>query len=923
MIALKIRTEYTFGKTYAPIPRIIERLKSLGCSHAAIVDYNSTWGHIAWFNACKAANIVPILGVEMAVAGDDDTNNSMWFLAKNKEGLGELYKACSKAWQQQLATLKGSIPRLYKHDVLNMSDNIIKFAGEIVDSSFLEQVGAVIDYSPASKILNIRKRGIAKQCKKSNMLEVNVADNAYAFPEDREVFEVLSGSAVKQSVQYIDVEPEEFKSNSKKIAQQCEGLELPMAPMIYAEGDLEKLCRDGIKVRGLDQKWNEDYETRLNYELGLIRSKNFESYFIIVADMVEYAKKHMLVGPSRGSAAGSLVCYLSRITEIDPLPPKLYFERFIDITRSDLPDIDLDFPDDKRHLVFEYMSNKYGFENVAHIGTISRYKPKSALIHACKALRIPPAATAAVKVAMIERSLADARANNCLLDTLETTDVGKQFIQNYPQAKISSFLEGHASHTGVHAAGLLVCNDVITNYCVVDDKGIAHIEKGSAEALGLLKIDVLGLRTLSVLEDSGLAIDWYNLPFDDKATLDIFNSGKLCGIFQFEGNALRSIAGQLEFKSINEIDAVTALARPGPFIGGVTQKYIERSKGAKYISIHPLVEKELSETFGLPVYQEQTLAIVRNIGKFGWEQTSFVRKAISKRQGQEFFAKFFGEFKKGAEEQGIPEEAAQQVWEMINAMGSWQMNKAHTYSYAVISYWTAYFKAHHPLEFAAATLRSAKDEDSAIELLKEIVKEGIEYIPFDIEKSEINWSAKDGKLYGGFLSLKGIGESKAQKLVAARTAGKLTEKMLDEINKAENLYADIFPFERLYSEWYENPSKFGIGDTLYKIADIKDVPHNHERVFIGAMIYKNPRDANEEVNIKKRGGKIHVGQPIYIDMRLRDDTGMIGARISTFDYLRMGKQILEEIEVGSHLLIRAKFFNNINYAFIKKWKLIK
>ena len=915
MIQLKLRTEYTFGQTFAPINKVIERLKAIGCTAAAMVDVNSTWGHVAWFKACTAAGIQPILGVEVCVT-DDDTTHRMWFLAKNKTGLAELYRATSKSHGQTIATRSGSIPRLYRKDVLAMSDNILKFAGDLVDGEFLAEVGVFIDLNPASRILNVKKKALAE---KYGLQLVSTSDNAYPAPEDKETFELISKGALKQTPQHI-LDQLDHQDLAQAIADSCAGLELPVAPMVRAEGSLEQICREGIKFRKMEDRWTKEYEDRLQYELELIRSKDFESYFIIVADMVHYAKQHMLVGPSRGSAAGSLVCYVSRITEIDPLPPKLYFERFIDVSRTDLPDIDLDFPDNKRHMVFEYMAEKYGVNNVGHIGTISQFKPKSALIQVCKALNIPPAATAAVKVAMIERSSADSRANNCLQDTLETTAPGQEFIAAYPQARAAASIEGHASHTGVHAAGLLVCNDEITNYATVDANGIAHVEKGAAETLGLLKIDVLGLRTLGVLEDSGVPIDWYNLPFDDQPTYDIFNNQRLCGIFQFEGNALRAISNDVKFKSITEIDAVTALARPGPFAGGVTQKYIERMNGQHYSPIHPLVEAHMAETFGLPVYQEQTLAIVREIGKFDWKETSTIRKAMSKRMGKEFFDTYWEKFKKGAASQGIGEKEARDTWETINAMGAWQMNKAHTFSYAVISYWTAYLKAHFPLEFAASSLRNAKDEDSAVELLREMVREGIEYVAFDINKSVLNWSVQDGKLYGGFVALKGIGESKAAKLIAARDAGKLTDKQREDIAKAENLFADIFPFQTKYASMYSDPAASGVAGDVLHISEIENVPHQEERVFIGELIHKNMRNQNEEILVKKRGGKMENRALEFIDVRLKDDTGTIGGRIGRWDYLKIGKELMDTVPIGAHLLIRAKFFNGIRYAFITKWK---
>lgn len=914
MIQLRVRTEYSFGQTFAPIKPLVARLKELGCKAAAIVDVDSTWGHVTWFEECTKAGIQPLLGVECAVA-DEDVPLRMWFLARNTAGLSELYGWISKAHQQPISGRAGKVPRLYKNDVVSMSDDIIKFAGDITDGPFLAEVAAVVDLNPASRVLNASKRAIAEQ---HGLPIVKTSDNAYIDEEDRNIFELISKAGLKPTPQHI-IPDLDAGEHAELIVDACKALQLPKAPMVRTEGDLEALCRKGIEFRKMQDRWTEEYETRLNYELELIRSKDFESYFLIVADMCHYAKEHMLVGPSRGSAAGSLVCYLARITEIDPIPPKLYFERFIDVTRTDLPDIDLDFPDNKRQMVFEYMAEKHGMQNTAHIGTISQFKPKSALIEVCKALGIPPAATGAVKIAMIERSSADSRANNCLEDTFKETEPGRSFIKSYPQAILAQRIEGHASHTGVHAAGLLVSNEPITKYCVVDANGIAHVEKGAAEKLGLLKIDVLGLRTLGILEDSGVPIDWYNLSFDDPATYDVFNAGRMCGIFQFEGNALRSISRDVKFETLTEIDAVTALARPGPFGGGVTDEWIRRKHGKSYEPIHPLVESHMAETYGLPVYQEQTLAIVREIGKFDWKETSTIRKAMSKRMGKEFFDTYWEKFKVGAMSQDISEEAARSTWDTINSMGAWQMNKAHTYSYAVISYWTAYLKAHHPMEFAAANLRNAKDENSALELLREMVKEGIKYLPFDLERSEINWCAKDGVLIGGFMNLKGIGESKAAKLIEARNAGKLTAKQRETIEQAENFFADIFPFQSNYGDMYANPGKHGINGDILHIDELNG-SQKGSHVFLGEIVYKSARNANEEILIKKRNGKKETGPLEFVDVRLRDDTGMIGARVGRFDFEEIGRELLERVPEGAHLLVRARFVRGIRFGFITKWK---
>jgi len=920
MICWRVKTEYSFGATYAPLSKIIERLNALGCKAAAITDRGGTWGHVPFYKAAQAAGIQPLLGVELAI----EDGRYMVFIARSSIGLRELYKNVTLAHLQALPTPRGSVPRLYKADVMTMSGEIMKLAGDILDGDFLADIGAIIDFSPASQVLNLSKQSIAVEY---NLRTIECCDNAYVSEGDKQLLEITAPIAAKPSAQHL------FDTGDRNYDLVPEPFELQRAPMISvkdAQRKLWRLCRAGIKYRTKLNKlqWTEKYEHRLKREMNLIREKNFASYFIIVSDMTCYAKQHMLVGPSRGSAAGSLVCYLTRITEIDPLPPGLIFERFIDSTREDLPDIDLDFPDAKRYMVFDYMAQKYGKENVAHIGTITRYKAKSALAQTCKKMGIPSAATAPVKIVMIERSSADARVSDCLLDTLEGTEPGKKFLQMYPEAKIAAEIEGHASHTGVHAAGLLICNEPITNYCTVTNDGIAQIEKYSAEDLGLLKIDVLGLRTLTVLEGADVLKneDWYALPLNDPDTFSIFDEQALSGIFQFEGDAMRQICKQMvPFKTIAEVDAVTALARPGPFASGITQQYLESRNTGKKVKTNPLVAKYMVETEGLPIYQEQTLVIVREIGKFSWADSARIRRLISRRMGDEHFQTFENKFMRGAAENGLSEEDAREIWNSINTMGSWQMNKAHTYSYAVLSYWCAWLKAHHPEAFVLSCLRSSMNSDNAIKLIREMVVAGrIKHTPFDWHSAAADWSMQNGCLMPGFNSAKGFGSVLAEKFVAARAAGALTEAMIKKIESAEKEFDDLFPVENNYGSYY-NGEESVAGDVI-RLEQLDELPLGTFEnpvmyTFIGELIQKNLRDSNEDINIKKRGGTVLTGPVIYLDIRLRDDTGQLLTRISRHDYKRMGEEIQNKIELGTMLMIRARFIG-YKFGFIKKWKCI-
>ena len=909
MIQLRVRTEYQFGESFAPFNRIIARLTGIGCTAAGIAD-RGTWGHVKWDEACRAAGIQPLFGVSLAVVPDltSEDRPEMWFLALSEAGLGELYRLSSLA-QRQAAR---GVPRLSFQDVLGVSGEIAKFAGAVLDRELLVGVGAWVDFDPSSTLLNKRK---AVLCKELGLRPVVVSDNLYSAPGDRAVFELI-GKQSRVTPQHIltsaemqaQIEGVNFKEaveNLALIVEQAKSVKLPRAPLIKVEGDLEALCRAGIVERGIDP-WPDEYEKRLQYELGLIRSKNFESYFLVVQDMTRYAKRHMLVGPSRGSAAGSLVCYLTRITEIDPIPPKLIFERFIDVTRDDLPDIDLDFNDSKRFMVIDYLREKYGKDNVTNIGTVATFQPKSALIAVAKKLGVPPWETNAVKDSIFARSSGDSRANFALMDTLEQTDPGRRLIEKYPGMKLSADLEAHATHCGVHAGGILVCNEPVESFCTVTSDGIAQIDKKDAEKLNLLKIDVLGLRTLGVLEDSGIDVDWYALPLNDPAVFDVLNQKKFAGVFQFEGSSLQSVSSQMEIKSLDDIGHITALARPGPMASGGTTSYLLRRSGKeKFIPPHEKFGHFVSDTYGVIMYQEQVLRVCRELGKMTWEDVTQLRKAMSKSYGKEFFDRYMNKFVAGAEENGIDEARALAIWNTVNTMGSMAFNLAHSYSYAVVSYWVAWLKAKHPLEFAAATLRNSRNDESSVNVLRELIKEGVGYVPFDPELSEVNWSVRDGRLIGGFTGLKGIGESKAGALVEkrAKNGGRLPENEREKVLEAEQIFSDLFPTERRFGEYYKDSERFDIRNGT-KVVRIAEITGEAEFVYLGQLRGKDLRDHNEEIRVKRRNGKRKTGPTLFLDLDIIDDTGNILTRIGERDFEEVGRKIWDEAPVGSWWLIR-------------------
>lgn len=890
---LSIQTEYSFGKAYAPIDSIITHLVANGVTAAGIVD-SDTWGHVRWFNACKSMGITPLLGASAVVSDEDDRTPRMWFLAKNQAGLSELYAALSKSYHQQVKHRYGTTPRLYTTDVLSLSENVLVFLGDIFAADFVNELKATrgLVYadisSNGSSFVNNLKKGLGLPL-------VEADTNLYISLEDKgmtDFFPYCGKSLKDKSIK----SPEHYLDTLQEIVDMCSGLTLPTAPMINVPGDLAAECYAAIPER-FPNGWSIEYEQRLQHELAEIKAKRFDSYFLLVKDMVSFAKQHMLVGPSRGSAASSLVCFLLHITEIDPIPPKLVFERFIDHSRQDLPDIDLDFPDNKRELIFEYLSKKYGAEHVARVGNIAYYKPKSALIQVCKTLSIPPEDTFQLK------RYIDSSPEDSLSNVLSHTNEGINLVKKYPRVAAAAKLEGHAVRSGIHAAGVLVCNDDLNRYCVIDNHGIAHIDKRNIEQVNLLKIDVLGLRTLSVIEDTGVNIDWYSLPLNDPNTFRVFNLRRFCGVFQFEGAAMRSVANRMLFQSIKDIDAITALARPGPLNAGVTEAWLERHAGAPYNVESYEVGSLLADTYGLPLYQEDTMRIVRDIGGFDWAQTSKVRKAISKSQGSVAIAPMRQQFMDNATKlHGLSAAAAEHLWSEITAMGAWQMNKAHTYSYAVISYWTAWLKANYPLEFAASALRHAKDDESAVALLRELVLEGLQYVWFDPCLSQVDWSVIDGKLVGGFKVITGIGDATAESLVKKRDTGLLTQADVDSLLKRGSVYQDVLRFTNTYRSYYQGQQNVrGCVSFINQIPE--GLPHGSERVFLGRIVAKYIKSSDS------------------IDLRLRDDTDIISARFKGLTY-KTYSTVLDQLAEGTVVMVRAKFFNGFRFAFASKIKVI-
>lgn len=907
---LRVRTEFSFRQGFGPVPSVATALHVLGCGAAAMVD-GGTWGHATWLKQLNKIGIKPMFGTELVLPREDGRKPVAWALAEDTR----LFYNFSTAARQPEADL---------HALFRDSKGIIRFAGAaLTDPECFD----FIDINPASPLQQRAALELHKRTKKPLVI---TSDNAYPTRDDYHAFMAISGKERVTPQHLLTVQElrawlptltaSQFKravNNVHEIAERCAS-KLPQAKLIQFDGDLIALAAQGKAMRislGHISEWTDQYEQRLQRELAMIAQKRYESYFLVVADLISWAKARMLVGAGRGSSAGSLVCYLLRITEVDPLQHGLLFERFIDVSRNDLPDIDIDFSDSKREQCFTYLADTYGADKVARIGSINNLRAKSVIAKVVDKLGIPDKEKFNVLNVLIEYSSGDSRYGHSLEDTMKQTEPGRKFISDHPEAAVMFRLENHASHTGVHAAGVIVCNEPISDFCTVGPDGVAQIDKPYAEAINLLKIDALGLRTLGVIEDAGVvtADELYALKLDDPQVFDLFNSRRYAGIFQFEGQAQRRVAAEVHIDSFRKIDHVTALARPGPLGGGASQRYIARAAGREAVSFrHPSMETYLGPTMGVVLYQEQVMRICFEIGQFGWEAVSEIRKAMSGSKGKEYFDRRGDEFVAGALKVNVAEEDARVIWAEICTFGAWGMNASHTTSYGIISYWCAWMKTYHGLAYAAACLRNAKDEEQAYELLRDMRSEGIEYTAFDADVSDVDWAVVDGRLVGGFMNLEGYGPSKASAAVIARAAGKLDR---EKIAKAPVRFQELYPISAAYSSIYANPEQHGcrVGSVVSRLDNL---PYKGDVLIIAKVVRKELRDENETVRVARRDGKRLDGPTLFVDVFVTDDTGVpITLRFDRFVFEPMGRLCSERLEPGDAVLVRGKRI--ANFAMVK------
>lgn len=875
--------------------------------YAPITDRNSTWGFVQW---TKLAQVKPIYGVELAV----DTQHNYWtFLA-----IDDLTPLHSLIYEATRSNRK--FPRVGIDAA--MAAPLIKIGGSACQLDALaagDKRNFYLALSPSTP------KGLVKRALERGVPLLASGDNYFPAPEDKELYRLALGSryASTQTYPQFILSDDEWQgslpwcaelhaeaiNNRNAVAAQCNA-ELRKASLLVPEKptSLLAMCQAGAVTKGVDLS-DPTYAARLEKELGLIAEKKFEDYFYILADIMQWARARMAVGPARGSSCGSLTCYLLDITTIDPIPHGLIFERFIDLNRADLPDIDADFSDKQRDKVFEYAEAKFGREHVARLGTVTKFKARSALKQIGKSLRIPEWRVAKVNDSIIERSSGDSRAMLSLLDTLNETEAGKALIAEHPNMALAARLEGHPSTSSQHAAGLLITEDPIINHVAMDARTrAAWCDKADSEALSLLKIDALGLTQLSIFErcfelagiDSFRFLE--SVPLDDEKAFAVLNDGRISGIFQFAGMAMRGLTAKVKVERFSDIVAMTALARPGPMGSGGTNSWVARRNGTEPIAtVHPMLTELTRGTYGVVIYQETVMRIVREIGRMSWKDTSAIRKAMSASLGDEFFEGYWQKFLAGASENGIDEMTARAIWAQINKMGEYSFNLSHAVAYGMVSYWCCWLKAHHPLEFAAASLDAESDAGKQIAMLRELADEGIGYTPVDADHSVDRWTINGNRLVGPLNMIKGIGPVTMARIMDSRRSGEpLSERIRKQLSRAKTEIDSLYPIRDRVAGLFPDLSEINITTQPTRVNEIK-AGDNREVMIIARISKIDPRSENEANKVAKRNGRLLTGPVQSLNMFVADDTDEIFCKINRWRFEAIGRKVMNEAVASKSL----------------------
>jgi len=827
------------------IDSLIKKTKEYGMKAAAITDHGVLYGMIEFYRKAKKEGIKPIIGAELYLAPGSrfEKNRKRYhlvLLAQNKEGYHNLIQLVSKAWLEGFyykprvdkellaeysrgliclsACLQGEIPQL----IINGNYDLAKKAASDYqaifgrDNFFLELQDHNLQKEKEAA------QGLLRLSREEKIPAVVTNDSHYLNKKDAELQDILlalqTGTTVDDEnrmtfsgeefyykspseMQALFPELESAYQNTGKIADRVKldldfnHFYLPEYPDLgkakSPEELLKKLCFKGLKVKEMDS--DQQALDRLKYELKIIFEMGYAAYFLIVYDFVKYAEDNgIMVGPGRGSAAGSLVAYLLNITKVNPLKYGLIFERFLNPERVTMPDIDIDF-DENRDQIIEYVRKRYGTERVAQIGTFGTMAARAAVRDVGRVLAIPYSKVDRVaKLISSRRGIEQSLKDQNKLAELYQNDREIKELLDYARG-----VEGLPRHISTHAAGVIIGAEPLAEIVPLqqqDESVITQLPMGDLEALGLLKMDFLGLRNLTVIKNTlrliekrrDKKIDIDNIPLADPEVYEFLSTGKTAGVFQMESYLFQSLNRKMKPEKFNDLIAMLALGRPGPLGSNIVDDFIAIRHGEKKAEyLHPKLKPILEETFGMILYQEQVMEIASSLAGYSMGEADLLRRGMGKKK-LELVAAEREKFVKGAVERGIEENTAQEIFDQMEYFAGYGFNKSHSTAYAFLAYQTAYLKYHYPEEFMAALFSSVMgNQDKIADYIKASREIGLKILAPDINRSYHDFTAEDeDKIRYGLKAIKNVGSAAIQALVKARKEREFTS-LIDFLKRVD------------------------------------------------------------------------------------------------------------------------------------------
>ena len=877
---LHVHTEYSLLDGSNKIKEYVARVKELGMDSAAITDHGVMYGVIDFYRAAREAGINPILGCEVYVApgsrfdrevtGGEDRYYHLVLLAENNEGYANLMKIVSKGFVEGYyykPRVDKELLRKYHSGIIALSACL---AGEVsrylMKGLYDEAKKAALEYRDIFGkdhfYLELQDHGLPdqglvnqqllKMSRETGIELVATNDVHYTYAKDEKAHDILlciqTGKRLAdenrmryEGGQYYIKSEEEMKSlfpyalqaleNTQKIADRClveiefGVTKLPKydVPDGYTSWEyLRKLCYEGLEKRYAERA--DELRERLDYELGTIKNMGYVDYFLIVWDFIKYAKDHgIAVGPGRGSAAGSIVSYCLGITTIDPIRYQLLFERFLNPERVSMPDIDVDFCYERRQEVIDYVVGKYGKDRVVQIVTFGTLAARGVIRDVGRVMDMPYAFVDSIAKMIpqepkmtIEKAL---KVNPELRKMCEDDEEVKYLIE------MAKRLEGLPRHSSMHAAGVVISQKSVDEYVplsrAADGSVTTQFTMTTLEQLGLLKMDFLGLRTLTVIQNAVLmarkkdpSVNMDTLDYDDKKVLEYIGTGKTDGIFQLESAGMKSFMKELKPNSLEDMIAGISLYRPGPM--DFIPQYIKGKNDASSISYDcPQLEPILNSTYGCIVYQEQVMQIVRDLAGYSLGRSDLLRRAMSKKKGEEMKRErqifLYGDEASGIPgcvKNGIDEQVANKIYDEMLDFANYAFNKSHAAAYAVVAYQTAWLKYYYPVEYMAALMTSVIDNPSKVaEYIYASRQMGIQILPPDINNGEADFSVDEGNIRYGLSAIKSVGRPVVRAMLEER-------RTFGPYKNLEDFITRVSSKEGLNKRTIENLIKAGALDTL-------------------------------------------------------------------------------------------------------------